>query len=460
MNSENAEIMTNNLIDFFKKRPDLRERFIFPGTFKEYAGEIFSSLKHPQRHSNFRKRVIEETQRILGDYVSSHELESQLKDFPLISYADHHGLLNYKLLYNSNILYSLILAEKKLPFVFVLATGNIPLKNISYPRGFYFKGSKFNFFRKKLRDIPVYLVDNKLQGDKNQGLDSIILSTTGESLNNEEQKFIRHLFFDCLEIEKASKEYDNFADQVTFLNYKLWKYFFDSSIRDEISDIIYIQSNHVVTDILIEEIQKEDSLISLILFNPKIRDIYLKNFTGIKSCWGDGMGSQFFWGISSKKKYISFTYDEPSNTLLGEGMKIPLEREPLVEALKSKSILPTLFFDFLIITFTENFLALGGLNQVEFLPEMQKSHIKSFIQIGKIDKAADLAEPVANGLICGMLPFEFDSVIDLIWHYNSTHGKFNGNLDRGLTRSELDRVNNTLVTELVFSGIDKTLGIA
>ena len=175
--------MTNNLIDFFKKRPDLRERFIFPGTFRDYAGDISRSLKNKKQDSSFRNRIVKETERILGNEISIDLLDEQLKKHQLISYADHHGLLNYKLLYNSNILYSLISKEMKLPFVVVMATGNIPLKNISYPRGFYFKGSKYNFFKKKLRDIPVYLIESKLRGDKNVGLDSIILSTNSNIFN-------------------------------------------------------------------------------------------------------------------------------------------------------------------------------------------------------------------------------------------------------------------------------------
>jgi len=100
---------------------------------------------------------------------------------------------------------------------------------------------------------------------------------------------------------------------------------------------------------------------------------------------------------------------------------------------------------------------LGGLNQIEYLPKMQAAHIKSLQEIGMPELAEKFAKPVASGLICGMFPFDFDSAIDMIWHYNSHNGKFNGNLDRGITQEDLDRILDTPFTDLVATGIDKTL---
>ena len=90
---------------------------------------------------------------------------------------------------------------------------------------------------------------------------------------------------------------------------------------------------------------------------------------------------------------------------------------------------------------------------------MQKAHIKSLEEIGMKDMAEKFKEPISHGLICGMYPFDFDSGIDLIWHYNSKDGKFNGNMDGGLTQEDLDNVSNTLFTELIATGIDETLAI-
>jgi hypothetical protein len=453
--------MNQEIEDFFSQREGLRKKYEYPGTFKDYVGEIAESVcASPQAHKSImNKLIIEETRRILLNEISHQALEQQLSRYPLLSTADHHGLLNYGLLYNSNILYGEIIKKLKLPFVVVAATGNVPLINISYPRGFYFKGEKFNFFSERKSKIPVFLFELKLSATRNQGIQSLITNIDNTSITPEERKFLEHLLFDCLEIEEVSQKFATFTDQITYLNYKLWKYYFDKSIRDSMPDIIYFQVNHVLVNTLIEEIKKEDSLISLILFDPDVRLFFLKNFYDIQGAWKDDRGTKFFWGISEKKRFVSLEIDLLTNSLVGENFRIELQREAVIEALKTDRILPTLFLTFLIITFLEGYVALGGSNQLDYLPRMQEALVKSLKEIGMNELAERFASRVTDALICGMFAFDFDSGIDLLWHYNSSEGKFSGNLDRGITQDDLDRINNTKVREMIRKGIQTMMKI-
>jgi len=441
--------MDKKMEDFFSKKPGIRKKYEFPGTFREFAAGIAKSVT-----------VVEEAARILSKEVSPELLENQLSRHPIISYADHHGLLNYKLLYNSNILYAEIIKEMKLPYVVVFASGSVPLVNTSHGRGFYFKKQKFNFFAERPSKAPVYLFPNKLCAEKEKGIDSILNSYPRDLLTGEEKKFLEFLFFDCLNVKEATEHYERFSDQLTFLNYKVWKYYFDKSIRNSIPDIVYLQTNQILVKLLIDEIKKEDSLISLILFDPKVREVFLKIFYGIQCCWGDDRGSYLFWGIYGKKKrFIRLQFDPSSNSVVGKDTRLELNRENVIEHLMTKKILQTVFFDFLIITFLGGYLVLGGFNQIEYLTHMQKAHIKSLKEIGMSDMADDFASRLTDGFICGMLPFTSDSGIDLIWHYNSTGGKFNGNLDRGLTQDDLDKMLNMKLKTLIYSAVETMLDI-
>lgn len=453
--------MNQNIEGFFKERASLREKYEYPGTFKDYAEEIAKSVNHShQKHRSLMpKLIIEEIKPILPNEIPHHVLEDQLSRYPILSTADHHALLNYRLLYNSNLLYSQIIKELKLPFIIVPATGSIPLVNNTYPRGFHFKKQKYNFFTERKSKVPVYLFPSKLTANKKEGIKSFILNYSKDLLTEEEEKFLEHLFFDCLEIEKAARDYDKFSDQITFLNYKLWKYYFDKRIRDSVPDIIYFQVNRILVRTFIEEIKKEDSLISLILFDPDVRLIFLKNFYGIQGAWKDDKGTRLFWGISEKKRFISLEIDLLTNSLKGKDFCIELQREALIEALMKDNIFPSLFFTFLIITFLEGYVALGGSNQLDYLPKMQKALIKSLKEIGMNDMADRFASRVTDKMICGMFPFDFDSGIDLIWHYNSSDGKFNGNLDKGITQDDLERINNTSVQEMILKGIKTMMKI-
>ncbi|MCU0289909.1 MAG: hypothetical protein MUF15_26400, partial [Acidobacteria bacterium] len=251
--------------------------------------------------------------------------------------------------------------------------------------------------------------------------------------------------------------FDNFSDQITFLNYKLWPYYFEKSLRNSLPRLIYLPSTPVLLDVLCREIMKKDSLVSLIIFEPKIRNIFLKNFFGIAGCWTENTGSHLFWGVSEKKKYkrlIRLTLDNSSHSLIGENFKLVLEPEAVMSALKSKKIIATLFFDYLILTFLEGYLTLGGFNQLDYLPQMQQAHIKSLSEIGMTELAACFSSRRTDGLVCGMMPCQFDSGIDLIWQHNSHNGKFNNNLDNGLNKDDLDRILAMNVQDMILSAVE------
>lgn len=452
--------MEKQLKEFFQLRPATQAIYQRAGTFKDHAGHIADEVAPLKGKGRLARLIAREAQRILGDGLPAQSLENQLQSHPIISYADHHGLLNYQLLYNSNLLYVEIIKKLALPFLVVFASGSVPMVNISHPRGFFFKNHKFNFYAERKSKIPLFLFERKLQPDRAMGIDSFVSSYPKNLVSAEEKKFLDHLFFDCLEIEKAAQDYNSISDQFTFLNHKLWKYFFAKEVRDSIPDIIYLQSNQLVMELLIEEMNDKESLISQIIFNPETRNVYLKNFHGIDCCWGDGMGSHLFWGINHKKKFIPLQLDVAANMLVGQDFGIDLEKDAIISALKDKRILPTIFMDFLAITFTEGYTALGGFNQIEYLQQMQTAHVKSLEELKAPETANQFASRVTDGFICGMFPYPFNSGIDHIWHYNSGSGKFNGNLDGGLTTADMDNVLNLGIKEMISSAVEIMLGIS
>jgi hypothetical protein len=435
----------------------MKQKFLYPGKFKDYAGDLAGTVSTTHSHSTFKEVLLQKTEQVLGDHISLPLLRDQLNRSPVISTADHHSLLNYRLLYNSNLLFAEIIKTLKLPFVVVPASGNIPLINKSYPRGFYFKERKFNFFTERKSKVPLFLFDLKLSVNRDEGLKSFILNSGDGVLTEEEEKFLEFLFFECLEIEQVARSQETFPDQLSLMNYKLWKYYFDQSIRGTIPDLIYLQATPVFIRSLIEEIKNDESLVSLFLFEPSVREVFLKHFNGIYGAWDDTKGTHFFWGISEKKRFTELRIDSSLNSLVGENMCFPLEREAIIDALSNNKIISGLFLDYLIVTFLGGLVTVGGFNQLEYLPQMQQAHIKCLKEIGMNDLSEQFASRTTNGLVCGMFPFAFDSGIDLIWHYNSTNGKFNGNLDRGLTQDDLDNMLNTKLKDMIASAIETML---
>lgn len=445
--------MSDLVSSFFSKRPGMEKKYNYPGTFEEYASDLLKSRTTAENSERFINCVIKAAKSILPE-TNSGILRNQLKQYPVISYADHHGLLHYSLLYNSNILYYLMLNDLFLPYVVIFATGNISLMNSSYPRGFFFADKRFNFFSKRKSSVPVYLFDEIIKADRKKGMESFVANFYRNKLDNEKRKFIDHLFFDCLEIEKSGRIFHIFSDQVSFLNNKLWKYFFDVSMRDNVPPLLYLQSNKIIIDLLLEEIEKSESLISMILFNRDVRKIFLKNFNNIPGCWGENTGSQLFWGVSRKKKTVSLKVDNDKDLLYGEGFSFKLTGEEITAALNKKLILPTILLDFLIVSFINEYTALGGFNQIEYLPKMQSALIKSVRETGIVADTDRFQKVITDGLVCGMFPFHYRSSLDMIWSFNSSGGVFNGNLNRGITGEMLVAIKRTKMSDMIHSAIE------
>lgn len=445
--------MKEEVMLFLTKRPKMKEKYDFDGTFSDFIDYTIKSIKHDNQVT-LLEVIADEAQRIYSKQIDIQKLKQQLRKYPLLSSADHHGLLNHKLLYNSNLLYSLIIKQLELPYVIVLTSGTISLLNKSHPRGFYFKSNKFNFFNKKSSNVPIYLFNNNITV-KQKEIDSIIPDYPKNLLTSDEENFLNFLFFDFLKIQDITN--DNFSDQISILNHKIWDCYFDKSVNDNYPKIIYLQSNEIINKCFIKELSNKTSIIYKILFEPEIRNLYIKNFYGIPGCWGDKSGSHFFWEVSGTKKLRPLRYEESSNSLIGSTQSFYLDKTTIIKKLSNREILPTLFFDFLIITYLQGYMALGGFNQIEYLSKMQQAHVKTLREIGMNHLANEFESRVTDALICGLMPFQFDSGIDLIWHYNSTNGIFNGNLDHGLTQDDLDRVLNMKLREMIEQGVKTML---
>lgn len=451
--------MGDSIADFFNKRPGMGAAYCFQGTFNDYVDQLVKKIHCTEQNTLLRKCIVNKVERIFPGIIDLKNLAQQLKDYPIISAADHHGLLNYKLLYNSNLVYSALIKNIKQKYLVVLATGDISLNNDSFPRGFFFKGQKVNFFSKKESTIPVHLIDRIVGTHKTFGIECFMLNLNSLDYTEEEKKFLEYLFFNSIDVKGSIQRYSKFSDQISYLNYHLWKLLFHKDIRGFIPDMVYIQSNYLINCIFKEEIKQQNSIISKILFDKEVIALFLKNFNGITSCWDDNSGTHFFWGISEKKKIFPLRYDSESHKLVAANYELELNVDVIIDALDKNEIRLSNYFYYLTTTFLGGYTALGGFNQIEYLPQMQKAHVKTLREIGMHDLADQFASRVTDGLICGMTPFHHDSAIDMIWHYNSTNGKFNGNLDNGITQEELDRVNNMSVREMIHSAIETMSGI-
>ncbi|HBD93231.1 MAG: hypothetical protein A2015_10970 [Spirochaetes bacterium GWF1_31_7] len=445
--------MNNKLDLLFRQRPMMKDWYNSKKSLAEYSKSVLSDINCFESEGILSSAITRKAGEILKDRINTGLLNQQLRSVPLISTADHHGLLHYKLLYNSNIILSEVMRFCSMPYSVVLSTGNIPLNNQSYPRGFYFKNAKFNFFPAKYGEQPVGLFTNKI---KHTRFNEIIVSYDKNiELSKEEISFLYYLFDHLLPEDSVYNLCSTFSEQITLLNFDLWKFFFDENIRDSIPGLIYLETTSLVREIMINELQKESSLLSLILLDKQTRDIFIEEFHNINGCWGDEFGSYFFWGVSDNKKLQRL--EVMDNALSGKDIIIEMTAENIINAIRTKTIFPTLFLSFYIVTFLEDITCFGGFNQIEYLTHMKQAYIRVFERIDRPEMVQRLRRKKTDALICGMIPLQYNSSIDMLWHFNSKNGIFNGNLKGGLTNRDLFSVNSQSIGNMVRGGVESML---
>jgi hypothetical protein len=136
---------------------------------------------------------------------------------------------------------------------------------------------------------------------------------------------------------------------------------------------------------------------------------------------------------------------------------VPLTPAGIAEALAERRIVPSLFMDMFVLGFVEGFALLGGFNQVNYLAWMRVCHERAMLRNGDFPTAAVFARTPTDGLICGPLVIKeqgIESSLDLIWKMNSSPGgRFNGNLDGGLGRDDMDGMMKMSMESIIQRGM-------
>lgn len=405
-----------------------------------------------------QQAILDEAGRLLGNQINLEDFEKQLTQYPVLSTADHHGFLHYGLLLNTNILYLHLFHNSKQHFCPVLSTGTIPVSNCTLPGGFQYKSEKYRFISmNKYRHYAICQLKHGIIQGKQLSKTIVNLENSEHAyvLDDQEKKFLEYLLFDILKTNDFTLKDMCYADQVTIINHRLWKYFFDKAERDTLPNLVYLQFNAILNTVILTELPNKESLIAQLLFDKKTRDIYTEAFQNIPGCWGE-KGTFLFWEVRRDNKGLgSLKYDRDLNLLVGTEGTYVLQPEIISEALSMQKIFPGIFWNFFILTFLGGYFTPGGFNQIGYLSQMRKAHVSCLRKLGKADVADLFASRITDGFICGMQFLPWGSSIDMLWEHNSSNGLFNGNLDQGLTREYLAERLDQRVSTLIENTFDQ-----
>jgi len=433
MHSKKFDLHIKKFLDL---RPEFYNILEFEGTIGDYLCSLGEKIK-PLRNSNsLIKVILEETDRVYPNKFQINEIDTQLRNNPLVSTADHHGLLNFNILYHSNLLFGELLKKMDLKYHIVLSSGLIPLDNASFPRGFFFDRQKYSFFSQRYSSIPVGLVEKRIVFSEENNLSQLITNVRNLNISQRKKKFLNELFFERLINKNDFNQYNKFMDQVSSLNFKIWPYYFHSSNRKQQPKMIYLCLDRIIDQLMMKELKEKKSFLYQVLFNPELRESLLRRFNGVQCCWGSEAGTHFFWHVSDKLKLKRLEYDPAQNCLRNDNFKLHFNPENVMEAIKNREIYRCTFLDLLLICFQYQLTCLGGFNQVSYLTQM-KNRLNIFFHDYGLHKDFKEIDPVqTDGLICGYTFFKYQSGIDLIYNFYKKEKNFKS----GLTQLNLEEI--------------------
>jgi hypothetical protein len=364
------------------------------------------------------------TQQLLGAEVAEN-LKRRLELNPSILTANHHNPDFWWLTMQGTLLFSL--AEEQDSVVPVLAFGNIPLSNSTYPRGIivrdgrtaegHEKKVKVNIFPDKEKN-RIASVTPSYSADMIQNA-----MRACEKIQNPKLKEAMLSILNTIYLSEAALLPSSYGEQTTIVNYHLWKRLFQEETK--MPELVFIEVEKVIEKVLEEDLKMEESLIYQLLFNQELRSIVIEKLDGAVGCWdlqklaqlndeslskGDrrelkkACGTVFFWGIDSKGRQIPVLLSEKEGqcSLIGvddsnEPFSHPYTPEAVLSGLKEGKLLTGLFSSFTPLTFARAFKCYGGMQQADYLTTMRAGIYESLAQVGRIEWAEKIiAIPTEN----------------------------------------------------------------
>jgi hypothetical protein len=178
---------------------------------------------------------------------------------------------------------------------------------------------------------------------------------------------------------------DKLWEQISQFNYIFWKTIFDKRISFHIpSHYFMLPIEEIVRLALIEELQSNGKgWLLQVIFKHQLCQKLHATLDGADTCWDSKLnkGSFLFWEVSKgQRESLKLEISEQLNELKlsSKNISLNLDEKSIIKALNNKSIIPTAGFSIIYVSLYSGFDVLGGLFQVNYLPEIQNRLIRDF----------------------------------------------------------------------------------
>lgn len=332
-----------------------------------------------------------------------------------LSTANHHHPAFYYGTVQDSILYDqwLRISGETEDVVPIFAISNVNLKNVVYPRGAIVydctlpeKRLRLPIFPTKLRPVCVAGLGGIRPSMCRAAMDRLAQEERNGTINASMFNAISKYYDDILLSESVQK-YDTYREQTTVINALLSQRYF----TDRKPMYMWIDLESIVSKLLQQDLQHEDTVLNCILFDKEVRNRLLIRLDGVSGCWtGAESGTHFFWGLDDHgvlfPMRLRMTGGETvlsGNDSAGCEFTIPFSSESICEQLKKRAILPSMFLIFLEIHFLRSFTVLGGYYQPTYLGQMRDGIVRTLREMKLFEEKAAVIEARENYMTLGLI---------------------------------------------------------
>ncbi len=372
---------------------------------------------------------------LLGPSIAQKAV-ADLKKHPMVLTANHHGVDYFAQSLQGSLLFSLLKTSPDIgcDTIPVFACGNVPLNNLTYPRGAMIYRVNQNAIHKVPLLLPLFSDKRKraIVSAVEPYDSSMIQKGIGRIRAWEKEKILAGDFAHVIEslMEELYNDalplsLNSYSDQAVVLNHQLWKRLF--AFQQDVPDMVYLEIEHIVGQLLTRDLQKPDSLAAIFMLDDAYREKLLAALDGTSGCWNRqrllagqdnasknkiarGSGTHFFWGVDDRGRRFPLCISKSADgkKMLsgwddrGNHMVFEFSVYAIIELLSQKKLVPSLFTSYLCVALARGLTCIGGYYQSSYMPQMQKGVVNVLEHFGADDIARRVKTVPTDGYLSGM----------------------------------------------------------
>ena len=355
--------------------------------FARATSNVLAVPEH--RKKEFLSVFRDMTARILGEDVANRAA-AELAESWYVSTADHHGILTDPYFGSSALVQSFVSRAAGRTTAIALPCGGISISNATFPRGFLLHDDMLAMVRLHLvsrTESTATVFGKESYGQVQMGLlaKEMHASALSQALKEKFERSIMPLLENTL-----YRGFAGYAEQVTHLNFNLWKQI--PGERD--TDLVYLEQESLVAELILRHHLGRETVIGKLLSSKQYQESFAKQFDGISGAHSaqEEKGTFLFWAIESGKRIA-----------LRAGDARIVTTESIRSGLSSRTLMPGMALTYCVLAFYYGLTCGGGFSQVGYLTEMKQAYVRMLEELGVLANERTLLDSISTREFCGDL---------------------------------------------------------